>query len=73
MGVFYSLCALAAIYFPDLATSIAQTWFHGINISLIQTWEISLESFISGLITSMIVAWTTGYLLTGFYNYFTKK
>lgn len=72
-GIVYSLCALAIIYFPDLAMGIAQSWFHGIDISLIQSFEVSLESFITGLITSMLAAWLAGYLLAGFYNYFARK
>ena len=73
MGIFYSLCALVVIYFPDLAMGIAQTWFHGIDIALIQNFEITLASFVSGIITTMLAAWVAGYLLAGFYNYFSKR
>ena len=72
-GILYSLCALAIIYFPDLAIGIAGAWFHGVDITLLETFEVSLGSFTTGLIASMLTAWVAGYLLAGFYNYFSKE
>ncbi len=72
-GIIYSLCALTVIYFPDLAMAVTQSWFHGVDISLLATFEVSIGSFTTGLVTSMLAAWVAGYLIAGFYNYFSKE
>ena len=69
-GIIYSLCALAIIYFPDLALPIAQSWFHGVDVISFETADITLSSFTTGLVTSMLSAWLAGYLIAGFYNFF---
>lgn len=72
VGIFYSLCSLVAIYFPDFALGLAWTWFHGLDIPTNQTIQISLASFVSGLVMAMFTAWLAGYLIAGFYNYFSR-
>lgn len=72
-GILYSFYSLVEIYFPDFALGIARAWFRRFYIPLVQTAQISLESFVSGLVMAMLSAWVAGYLLAGFYNYFSKK
>ena len=69
-GILYSLCALTIIYLPDLALGIAGAWFHGAEVISINSFEITLASFTTGLVTAMLSAWLAGYLIAGFYNFF---
>ncbi len=71
-GTGHPLCSLVVIYFPDFALGLAWTWFHGLNIPTNQTIQISLVSFVSGLVMAMLAAWVAGYLIAGFYNYFSR-
>lgn len=72
-GVFYIACRLLVSLFPDLAFSIAQSWFHGLDIAQSGSWNLSLESFLVGLISFTVFAWVTGYLFASVYNYFSKR
>lgn len=71
--VIYVICRVAVALFPDLSMAIAQSWFHGIEISKISGWNLSTGSFILGLITITAGAWLVGYLFAYVYNYFLKN
>lgn len=71
-GVFV-VCRMAFVVAPDLVLSIAQTWFHGIDISRISALNLSVESFILGIITTTAGAWVVGYVFAQLYNNFAKK
>lgn len=73
MAAIFTVCRVAVALFPDLTVSIAQTWFHGLEISKASAWSLSIESFVLGLITATAGTWLAGYLFATLYNYFTKK
>ena len=73
VGAFYVVCRVAVALFPDLAMSVAQSWFHGLEFSKVSSWNLSLGSFILGLVTSAVGAWLVGYIFATAYNYFAKK
>lgn len=70
VGIFYVVCRLALTFFPDLSMSIAQSWFHGLQLS--SQWSLSPGSFVLGLVTSVASAWLIGYIFAVVYNYFSK-
>lgn len=70
-GILYALCTLVVVYFPDLALGIAGAWYHGLGDSTLAT--VTLESFITGIVTAMASAFVAGYLFAGFTNYFAIK
>ena len=72
-AILYVFCRIAVSLFPNLSISIAQSWFHGLEISKVSGWSLSLNSFILGLVTFTITAWLTGYTFAKVYNYFAKK
>ena len=72
-AILYVFCRIAVSLFPNLSISIAQSWFHGLEISKISGWNLSLNSFIMGLITITGAAWLTGYIFAKVYNYFAKR
>jgi len=73
VAIIFVLCRIAVALFPDLAMAVAQSWFHGLEISKVSGWNLSLDAFIIGLITSTIGAWLVGYLFAIVYNYFVKS
>lgn len=73
IAIVYLVCRFLVGLFPDLMMSIAKSWFHGIDITKISGWNLSIESFIIGIISASISAWLVGYLFASVYNYFAKK
>lgn len=73
VATLYIVCRIAVSIFPDLAMSVAQSWFHGLELSKVSGWNLSVGSFILGLVTSAGGAWLVGYVFANTYNYFAKK
>ena len=73
VGVIYLVCAFSVILLPGLAMSVAQSWFHGLNLSKISGFSVTPGSFILGLVTSTVGGWLIGYIFAKAYNYFLAK
>ncbi len=73
VGTLYVVCRMAVAFFPDLAMSVAQSWFHGLELGKVSDWNLSLESFILGFVTSVVGTWLVGYVFATTYNYFNKR
>lgn len=73
IAIIYIVCRVGVYLFPDLSMTIAQSWFHGIQLTQISELDLTLGSFVLGLATSTISAWLVGYLFANLYNYFVKK
>lgn len=73
IAVIYIVCAAAVVLLPDLSLVIAQSWFHGLDLSKISAVNVSLGSFILGLVTSTAGGWLIGYIFATVYNYFLKN
>ncbi len=68
------VCALAIILAPDLSLGIAQSWFHGMDLSKVRTTvSPSMGSLLYGWITATIGGWLVGYVFASAYNMFAKK
>lgn len=70
IAIIYVLCTLFVVLIPDLSMSITKSWFHGIDISLISSWNLSFGSFVLGLVSATVSAWLVGFLFASTYNYF---
>lgn len=73
VALIYVVCAVVVVLLPDLAMSVAQSWFHGLDLSKISAFNVTPGSFVLGLITSTAGAWLIGYVFANVYNYFVKK
>ena len=73
IGIFYVLCRLLVGLFPGLMFAAAQSLLHGMALTQVGTWNLSVGNFILGLITSMVSAWVVGYIFAVSYNSFAKK
>ena len=60
-AIVYVVCRLLVGLFPDISFAIAESWFHGIELSKLGNWNLTMSSFILGIISSAITAWIVGY------------
>jgi len=67
----YVICRLAVGLFPDLTLAIAQSWFHGLDLTIISGANLSVGSFVLGLVSLSGLTWVTGYLFAKLYNSWT--
>lgn len=67
-AVIYILCRVLVGLFPDASFTIAQSWFHGIEINQLGTWNLTFGSFALGLISATITTWIMGYIFTKVYT-----
>lgn len=72
-GTFYIACRMLVGLFPNLFFSIAQSWFHGIELTNSNYWNPSMITFVNGLVSLTAFAWITGYFFAVVYNYFNKR
>ena len=71
--IVYVLCRLLVGLFPDSFFTIAESWFHGIALSKLDTWNLTVSSLILGIVSSTITAWVIGFIFVQVHNYFTKS
>lgn len=71
--VVFLVCRLLVGLSPEGMFTVAQSWFHGIALTQLNTWDISFGAFVLGLISSTVFAWLVGYLFAWFYNMSVKK
>ncbi|MBI2086119.1 hypothetical protein HYT74_02140 [Candidatus Daviesbacteria bacterium] len=67
-ALIFVVCRILVGIFPDLSFAVAQSWFHGIEVSKQGTWDLSMPTFILGLISVTISAWIIGYIFVKIYS-----
>ncbi len=73
VAIIYLVCAFAVAFFPDLSMSIARNWFHGIDLTEISSYQLTLGSLTTGFVTATIGSWLVGFIYANIYNGFLKK
>jgi hypothetical protein len=53
--------------------AVAQSLLHGMALTQVGSWNLSVGNFVLGLLTSMVSAWVAGYIFATSYNSFAKK
>lgn len=71
-AIVFVVCRILVGFFPDASFAVAQSWFHGIELSKLSSWNLTTSAFILGLVSSTITAWVIGYIYTKVYNAFAK-
>lgn len=66
-------CRILVGLFPDAFFAIAQSWFHGIELTKLDIANLTASSFLLGLVSASVTAWLIGYLFAATYNWFLKK
>lgn len=73
VAIVYIICRLLISIIPgDLSFAIASSWFHGIQLSNAGSWDLTMSSFILGLVSSAVSAWVIGYIFVLVYKRFSK-
>ncbi|KKR54776.1 MAG: hypothetical protein UT92_C0013G0012 [Candidatus Curtissbacteria bacterium GW2011_GWA1_40_24] len=72
IGAIYIVCSILVVLLPGFFKVVSQSWFHGVDLSLIWTGS-ARGNFLLGLITAVVGAWLVGYIFAWFYNQFAKK
>lgn len=70
-AVYYIGCYLVAIIAPSLYKSVAQSWFHMIDLSNI--WKTAPDGLVLGLVSFIVISWVSGWVLAFTYNSFLRK
>ena len=71
-AIVFVLCRVLVGLFPDAFFAIAQSWFHGMELSKLGSWNLTMLSFVLGLISSAVTAWVVGYIFVTVYKLFGK-
>jgi len=72
-AVVYTICRLLVGLFPDWMFSMGQSWFHGIELQNLGSWNLTTGNFVTGLISASVSAWLVGFLFAKSYNMFLAK
>lgn len=72
VAIVYVVCALFVAVLPDFSRAVAGSWFHGIDLDSIWT-GTPRGNFVLGFISSVILAWVSGWLFARVYNKFVGK
>lgn len=72
-AIVFVVCRVLVGLFPDAFFAIAQSWFHGIALTKLDSWNLTASSFVLGVVSAAVTAWLIGYLFAVKYNWFLKK
>ena len=73
VGLISTACALGIVLLPEISMAIAQSWFHGLDISKISSPNVTVGSFVLGLTSATALSWPVGYVFASIYNLFVEK
>lgn len=71
-GFVYVVCSISVVLFPEFSKVVGQSWFHGMDISLIWTGN-PRGNFLLGIISAVIGMWLVGWVFAWLYNQLAKK
>lgn len=71
-AIVFAACRVLVGLFPDTFFAVAQSWFHGIELSRLSVEGLTMPSFILGLISSAVTAWVIGYIFVNIHKFFAK-
>ncbi len=71
--VAYLICGVIAFVAPDFLYSIANSWFHAIDVASVRaTTPMGFGTFVFGVVTFGAYIWILTYAVASLYNKFTK-
>jgi len=63
MAILWVICAGIIWILPDLSWQITEWWMHGMDLSAMGSWNLTLNNFLWGGVAAVISAWVTGWVL----------
>lgn len=58
----WTVCTFGVALFPGLSQTIGRWWLHGLSMSTMGTWRVSIESYVFGGLILVVFGWITGYV-----------
>lgn len=71
IAIIYIVCAAFIAGAPEFSKSVAESWFHGIDLSSIWT-GAPRGNFVVGLLSAVVASWLTGWAFAWIYNKLAK-
>ncbi len=72
-GILYLACALLFAVAPQAMLNLANSLFHGLDITQIAKASMTFGGVLAGLIQALVYAWIAGWLFAIVYNTLLKK
>ena len=74
MAALYVVCAGISLIAPDFLVSLAQSWVHTLNLTVVKATSVmTFGSFIWGFISLTVLTWIVTYGTVALYNNFAKR
>ena len=67
------ICTLGVALLPELSLTMSQWFMHGLDITSLGIWKVSIDGFILGGLVLVGFGWITGYIFGCSLAYFEKK
>ena len=69
----WTICSLGVAFIPDLSLTMSKWFMHGLDMTALGLWKVTLDGFIQGGLVLTGFGWVTGYVFGGSMEYFGKK
>ena len=63
MAILWTMCSIFVWLLPDFSLQITSWWMHGMDLSAMGSWNLTIGNFLLGGIAAVISAWVTGWVL----------
>ncbi len=60
--VLWTLCSAIVWLLPNFSMTVFKWWMHGMNMSGLGNWNLTLGNFVGGGVTAIISAWVSGWV-----------
>lgn len=60
-AILWVLCTLLVWLWPDFTWRVTEWWMHGMDLTAMGGWNLTLNNFLLGGLTLVASAWVTGY------------
>ncbi|MEK7078771.1 MAG: DUF5676 family membrane protein [Patescibacteria group bacterium] len=67
------ICSFGVAFLPDLSLTMSKWFMHGLDMTSLGLWKVTIDGFILGGLVLVGFGWVTGYVFGGSMEYFGKK
>lgn len=61
-AILWVACVLIVWLLPGFSMMVFRWWMHGMNVSNLGNWNVTLGNFLGGGVTAVISAWISGWI-----------
>lgn len=61
-AILWVICTVIVVILPGFSLTVTSWWLHGLNTSVLGSWNLTLANFLLGGIVLVISAWVAGYI-----------